>query len=261
MHGWISSSSRAQLCSPELLHDSSQTLERHSPWSIYLYLYLPEVLKISNQPPTVNPSSQSRWSSFTKKNTPVLVITRAWTMAMLRSEPWANQPLANQPASQPAAFFLLATPACIKNPTTTTATITTYSSTLLQSELHRQVPSASSGSTSKATETTTTNTPARHQAHQKQQTHARDAKKPPHARLAGLPGIWIACKGRRSSYPFGQVMNRVLYFNPKVGLLYKPACGLYRYIIYLFNFCHHFRSGLYNSFSCLFYFKYLGIKI
>jgi len=31
-------------------------------------------------------------------------------------------------------------------------------------------------------------------------------------------------------------MNRVLYFNPKVGLLYKPTCGLYRYIIYLIFF-------------------------
>lgn len=198
--------------------------------NISIYLYLPKVLKISNQPPTVNPSSQSRWSSFTKKNTLVLVITRAWTMAMLRSEPWANQP----PANQPAAFFLLATPACKKNPTTTTATITTYSSTLLQSELHRQVPSsaaaAAAAARAKQRKRRQQTLPRDNKRTGNNKTHARDAKKPPHARLAGLPGILIACKGRRSSYPFGQVMNRVLYFNPKVGLLYKPACGLYIYI-------------------------------
>jgi hypothetical protein len=40
-------------------------------------------------------------------------------------------------------------------------------------------------------------------------------------------------EGRRSSYPFGPVMNRVLYYHPKVGLLYNPACGFYIYIINL----------------------------
>ncbi len=164
-------------------------------------------------------------------------------MAMLGTEPWANQP----PASQPAAFFLLATPACIKNPTTATATITTYSSTLLRSELHRQVPfPAAAAARAK-------------QGKRRQQTLPRDNKRtgnnkrtpetprsPPHARLAGLPGIWIACKGDVVPTLSGRLWTGYSTSTPKWDFYTNQLVGfidIYYLFIYLFNFFLHFRSG------------------